>query len=451
MIDIAILKKARLSKDVRYDGKFFIGAKTTKIFCRNVCPVKPPKEENVEYFYLAAQAINAGYRPCLRCRPESAPNSYAWQGVDTTLIRALALLRDNFDLDLLKISDKLGISDRYLRKLFQEKLGISPKQFQLTEQLLFAKKLLHQTALSIEQIALTIGFQSSRRLQDNFRKFFKLSPSEIRRNNDAKNQQYIELQLSYTEPYNWERMRDFLERRAIQDVEFIGKDSYGSNFQWLDTYGYFEATFTPKNRCFNIKIYANQFDKLYNILQNIRRVFDLDVDTNFVSQQLKQTGLSADVLISGLRLPGVWSVFEAGCRAIMGQQVSVTAAINHLSLFVNKIGNEQNGRLFFPTAIQVLNTDLNFLKMPKARIQTLHVFAEMMSGREAQLNPEEWAKIRGIGPWTIAYAKMRGLSDPDIWLDSDLVIKKMLSRYKLNSNEATAWRSYLTLQLWSML
>lgn len=125
MIDIAIIKKARLSKDIRYDGKFFIGAKTTKIFCRNVCPVKPPKEENVEYFHLAAQAINAGYRPCLRCRPESAPNSYAWQGVDTTLIRALALLRDNFDLDLLKISDKLGISDRYLRKLFQEKLGIT--------------------------------------------------------------------------------------------------------------------------------------------------------------------------------------------------------------------------------------------------------------------------------------------------------------------------------------
>ena len=126
----------------------------------------------------------------------------------------------------------------------------------------------------------------------------------------------------------------------------------------------------------------------------------MDVDTDFVSNQLEQTGLSPDVLMSGLRLPGVWSVFEAGCRAIIGQQVSVTAAIKHLNLFVNKIGNEQNSRLFFPTPIQVLNKDLNFMKLPKARIQTLYDFAELMSGSEAQINPENWSKIRGIGPWT---------------------------------------------------
>ena len=171
---------ARLSKDARFDGKFFVAVKTTGIFCRPICPAPAPKEQNVEYYQFAAQAMQAGYRPCIRCRPDSAPFSWAWKGVNTTLERAMRLLHQDPELSLAGLTKKLGISDRYLRQLFQQKLGISPKQYQLYLRVLFAKQLLQQSPLCIEQIALASGFVSTSHFSNCFKDYFGLSPSSAR-------------------------------------------------------------------------------------------------------------------------------------------------------------------------------------------------------------------------------------------------------------------------------
>lgn len=175
--------KARHSRDARFDGKFFTAVRTTKIYCRPICPATTPREENVTYFATAIEAANAGYRPCLRCRPDSAPNSPAWKGVDTTLERAIKLIHEGAlqtgDLEML--SQRLGISSRYLRQLFQKHMGIAPKTYALYQQCLFAKQLLHNSQLPITDIALASGFNSVRRFNDCFKKQLKLTPTQIRK------------------------------------------------------------------------------------------------------------------------------------------------------------------------------------------------------------------------------------------------------------------------------
>lgn len=458
-------QQARQSRDPRFDGRFFVGVKTTGIFCRNICPVKLPKEENVEYFDLAAQAMHAGFRPCLRCRPDSAPGSFAWQGVETTLHRAMQLLKQHPEMELQPLCEKLGITDRYLRKLFQDRLGISPKHFQVTEQLLFAKRLLHETHLTIEQVAQSSGFNSSRRLQDNMQQHFRLTPSQVRKQETASSGK-LQLKLAFREPYNWPQMRDFLSFRIIAGVEEVTDDSYRRHFTFEHsqgvTSGYFIAQHILKERCFHLQLELNDYSQLGAVIRNIRRVLDLDTDSNLVTSQLLAAGIPAEQIVEGLRLPGVWSLFEAGVRAILGQQVSVKAAIGHVTKLVQACNNELNGRLQFPSPEQILADPLDCLKMPGARKQSLHRLAEFC----AQLNqddssapnkdssnkndPEHWLALKGIGPWTIAYAKMRGLSDPDVWLNTDLVIKKQLQLHSIDSDLVAPWHSYLTFQLWSM-
>jgi AraC family transcriptional regulator of adaptative response / DNA-3-methyladenine glycosylase II len=453
-----IYQQARLSKDHRFDGKFFIAVKTTKIFCRPICPANSPLEKNVEYFEIAEHAMVAGYRPCLRCRPDSAPNSYAWQGIGTTINRAMQLLREFPELSIEELSAKLGISSRYFRQLFQQKLGMSPKQFQLFNKVLFAKQLLHQSQLSVEQVAQASGFASARRLQDHFKKVTGLTPTSIRQNkvtetNEELNKKSVKLNLAFRPPYNWKHIKDFLFLRCIEGVETITDSSYSRTFiitkDGKQDKGWFKVEYQGHNHCLKLEIKLSNLSQLRVVLLNIERVFDLKADTQGIQSQLIKAGISSSALVKGLRLPGVWDTFEAGCRAILGQQISVKSAISLLSTLTENLGNKADGLLYFPTAESVANSDLAFLKMPNNRKQTLLAFAEFISVHPNQ-NIDSWLNIKGIGPWTVAYAKMRGLSCPDIWLDTDLVIKKQLAKNKINADCVKPWRSYLTFQLWSM-
>lgn len=198
MLDPQICQKARVARDPRFDGKFFTAVKTTGVYCRPICPATTPKEENVLYFSSAVAAANAGYRPCLRCRPDSAPGSPAWKGVNTTLDRAIRLIGEGIlqDNSLSMLAEKLGISDRYLRQLFEKHLGISPKAYALYQQCLFAKQLLHQTKLSITHIALASGFNSVRRFNGCFQSHLNLTPSQIRKSGGTK-PKGLQLQLYY--------------------------------------------------------------------------------------------------------------------------------------------------------------------------------------------------------------------------------------------------------------
>jgi AraC family transcriptional regulator of adaptative response / DNA-3-methyladenine glycosylase II len=437
-----------MARDARFDGQFFVAVKTTRIFCRPICPANLPKEENVEYFTFAQQAMQAGYRPCMRCRPDSAPKSCAWEGVDTTVERAVKLLRDNPDMSVQHIAVKLGISDRYFRMLFQRTLGVSPKQYQLFEQLLFAKQLLHQSALSIEQVAQASGFASARRLQDNIKQVTGLSPRQIRRDKVISTQT-ITVELAFRTPYDWQHIRDFLAKRAISEMEQLAANSYARTFHIGQDKGWFCARFVPQKRHFAVQLELDNISHLKITLQNIRRILDLDADISVIQSQLISSGVSHSELREGLRLPGIWDTFEAGCRAILGQQISVNAAIKLVTQLVTELGERERDRVYFPSPEKVAASELLFLKMPASRRKTLRNLAAFYTLAENH-NPDTWLTLKGIGPWTVAYAKMRGQSQPDIWLDSDLVIKKQLEKTPINADIAQPWRSYLTLQLWSM-
>jgi AraC family transcriptional regulator of adaptative response / DNA-3-methyladenine glycosylase II len=441
-------QQARLARDARFDGQFFIAVKTTQIFCRPICPANSPKEENVEYFKIAQQAMSAGYRPCLRCRPDSAPKSFAWNGVNTTVERGQKLLSQHMDISVQHIAEKLGVTDRYFRQLFQRNLGLSPKQYQLFEQLLFAKQLLHQGSMSIDDVALASGFSSARRLQDNLKRVTGLTPKQMKSSNTI-NKQTIQVELAFRPPYNWQHMRDFLQLRAIPELEEISADSYARTFTLNGTKGWFCAKYIPAKQHFSVTVELDNVSMLKNVLQNIRRILDLDADIRIIQQQLETCGIDGEDLVVGLRIPGVWDVFEAGCRAILGQQISVKAAISLVTQLTQNLGQVSAKHHYFPTPESIADSDLSFLKIPQSRRTTLRTFSASYAQSKGQ-DPDSWLALKGIGPWTISYAKMRGLSIPDIWLGTDLIIKKQLEKHPINTDDARPWRSYLTLQLWSM-
>lgn len=439
-------QRARMSRDPRFDGCFFIAVKTTGIFCRSICPANLPKEENVEYFSTQAQAVLAGYRPCLRCRPESAPNSWAWKGAKTTFLRALTLIEQGeLDSSLAGLASRLGISDRYLRQLFQRHLGLPPKQYAQIQQLMFAKQLLHSSQMAITDIAYASGFHSTRRFNDAFHKLFRLTPSQVRRDRmdlPSRNQ----LSLTFRGPFDWAHMLDFYRLRAIDGMEQVDAGSYQRHFVLGEGKGWFKATMEPPH--LRIEFEMERVIDLRHLVARLRRMFDLDADLVTIEAQLAQVAPGL-IIRSGIRIPGVWNSWEAGVRAVLGQQVSVKAAIGQLNLLTAQLTAAQNGPRYFPTPEQVSTHDLSFLRMPQKRKETLKRLADYVQ-RYPQASPAEWLQLSGIGPWTVDYAQLRGESQSDRLLTGDLVVKKALARFPLLTTQSVApWGSYATFHCWS--
>lgn len=438
---------ARYARDARFDGMFFTAVKTTGIFCRPICPATPPKEENVEYFSHQAQALKAGYRPCLRCRPDSAPFSPAWKGVETTFLRAMQLI-DNGALgsgSITDLAERLGISDRYLRTLFDTYIGVSPKQYSLYSQLMFAKQLLHTSSMSITDVGFASGFNSTRRFNDAFQKELKLSPSQIRR---AKPDDSLSnhVQLTFHGPLDWSHLLDFYRRRMIEGIEEVGEDYYQRKVKVNGSKGWFKATLV-KDNSLDIEFELDDINQLRSLIAHIRRMFDLDVDIAKVEAFFATIDTNL-VARSGIRIPGVWSAWEAGVRAILGQQVSVTAAIGQLNLLVRELSGADE-ETYFPTPKQIAEADLSFLRMPGSRKETLKRFAEYMVDNQAE-HPSKWIDLKGIGPWTIQYALLRGLSEPNHLLVGDLVVKKFIEhRPAINIESVSPWGSYATFHCWN--
>lgn len=475
MLNVAICQQARLSRDPRFDGLFYLGVLSTGIYCRSVCPARLPAEHQVQYFPTAATAAAAGFRPCLRCRPDSAPGSPAWFGNQASLHRALRLIAQGalIEGDQRQLAMRLGMSERYLRQLFQQKLGVSPKQYALYQQVLVAKSLLHQTDLTITAIAFQAGFHSIRRFNDAFRRQLQLNPSQIRRRRGAGDASMLTLELAYRPPLNWSLLIAFWQQRSLSGVEWIklqdDQASYGRTFSWpliptakpdehsaanMARTGWFEVQPRPDSNYLQLKLYWPYPDGLTAVLAEIRRLLDLDADLLTIESQLATSFGSA--LCRGIRIPGLWSCWEAGVRAILGQQVSVAGARTQLNRLVSALGSPVPaptvlGRLF-PTPQQLLDSDLQMLKVPQARRDTLHALAKAVIA-DPQADPTTWLTIKGIGPWTVAYSRMRGLADTDIWLAGDLGVQKALKTQSPNFTPAllAPWRSYATLQLWLSL
>jgi AraC family transcriptional regulator of adaptative response / DNA-3-methyladenine glycosylase II len=457
----SMLAKARLSRDPRFDGRFFVAVKTTGIFCRPICPARLPKEENVTYFQHATQAMAQGYRPCFRCRPDSAPRSAAWKGVGATINRALSLLSVIPIERVADIAARLGISERYLNKLVVNAVGIPPKQFQNMQRALFAKQLIQQTHLSMTDVAITAGYQSLRQLQRAIEQYCATSPTQLRKKEPVQ-QKTISLFLSYRPPYNWPYVRDFLATRAIEGMERVTQESYERYFSCKENIGFFKAVHDDVRHGFKLFIELSDLSSLHTTIENIKQVLDLHADPLLIEQSLVQSGLSPEKLTPGLRLPSAWSVFESGCRAIVGQQVSVKAAIGQVTLLVHQLGKkvstvtpyksdkrDTSECYSFPTPDDVAENSLEFLRMPQARKEAVRDFARLFANGNTPKH-EDILAIKGVGPWTLDYLKMRGERNPDIYLGGDLIVRKMAQQFPVQPEKAAPWRSYLTLQLWQL-
>lgn len=455
-------QQARLARDHRFDGRFFVAVKTTGIYCRPICPAPAPKEQNVCYFETAIAAANAGFRPCLRCRPDSAPASWAWKGTDTTLERALRLIDDGALINgsVTALADRLGITSRYLGQLFQRSVGTSPKQYGLYQQVLFAKSLLQQTDMPITEVALASGFNSVRRFNDCFASVLQMTPRSLRRPAGKRiREPGIRLFLSYRPPYDWAALRDFLQTRLIETLEWCGDDYYGRTFRLANgASGRFTAWHRPERFGFEVSLEFSQPVALLPVVRTVRRLLDLDADSSTIDAHLAPIQAQLRSERPGLRLPGTWDAFEAGIRAILGQQISVVAARNLVRQLVAEQGELLPGaddeHRLFPTPEVLANSDLITLKIPGRRRQTLIDFARFFYTRPDQAaDPEHWLALGGIGPWTVNYARMRGLGDSDIWLGSDLGVKKALGQANgaWQPADASPWQSYLTFYMWSLL
>lgn len=441
---------ARKSRDPRFDGRFFVAVRTTGIFCRPVCPARIPDEQNVSYYQFAQQAIEQGYRPCLRCRPDSAPGSCAWRGVNTTSQRAIQLLSEELASSVSDISVRLGISERYLGQLVNETVGMSPKRFQLHSRLLFAKRLLQQTSMPVQDVALAAGFQSSRSLQSHFQKGFALTAGDIRKSvSKLTAASVLTLFLPVRQPYNWPQVRDFLQRRALSGIEYVQTQSYSRTLSFDNDAGFVTAVFDAKKGGFSVEVELTRPQYLQPLLVTLRRVLDMDTDPDSVRDVLLQTGLNAEDLTNGLRLPGVWNVFEAGCRAIIGQQISIKAAITQLQRLSSELGSEHQHGVTFPTPEAVAASSLQMLRMPGARKQAIRDFAALCAANPNRaLTENDILSIKGVGPWTLQYIKLRGMSEPDVFLEKDLIIARQVKERAIEANQGAPWRSYLTIQLW---
>ncbi|KIE22500.1 3-methyladenine DNA glycosylase [Vibrio sinaloensis] len=439
-------QRARMARDARFDGRFYVAVKSTGIFCRPICPANLPKEENVEYFIDKAQALQAGYRPCLRCKPDSAPSSWAWKGVETTLYRALQLIEQGElqSHSLAQLATRLGISDRYLRQLFQTHLGMAPKQYAQYQQLMFAKHLLHSSSMSVTDIAFASGFNSVRRFNDAFKQILKLTPSQVRKQKQE-NMDTNYIDLAYQGPLDWPRMLDFYRLRAIEGLEKVDDKSYQRTFLLDGCAGWFRIS-QHKVGVMRVEFTLEDTKLVKKLVNQLRRMFDLDSDVLSIENQLHQLDANF-VQHSGIRIPGVWNCWEAGVRAILGQQVSIKAAIGQLNLLAQTLQPE--GVTHFPTAQDIAGSDLSFLRMPQSRKETLARFAQIMS-QTPDIALEEWLKIKGIGPWTVNYARLRGASEPNCFLEGDLVVKKALVHFPSITKETVSpWGSYATFHCWS--
>jgi len=281
-----------------------------------------------------------------------------------------------------------------------------------------------------------------------------LPPQQIKQSNN-KQVELISLRLTFRPPFNWQYMQSFLALRVIQGVENVTANCYSKTLVIEKDKGWFRVSSIQGKHYLKVEISLPNIEKLATILSNIERMFDLNADTTTIQTQLVRCGLPENTMVTGLRIPGVWDTFEAGCRAILGQQISVKTAIALLSQLTKELGETQGDKLFFPTAAAIANCQLCFLKIPQSRKQTLRLLAQhhlnLLDSSDTQDSSVDiWLNIKGIGPWTVAYAKMRGQSCPDIWLNTDLILKKQLAKIKIEYELARPWRSYLTLQLWSM-
>ncbi len=481
--------RALKARDARFDGRFFVAVSSTRIYCRPVCTVKPPMRKNCRFYPSAAAAESGGYRPCLRCRPELAPGNAS---VDATsrLAQAAASLIEDRTLDeegLEAVAARLGITDRHLRRAFGAEFGVSPVEFAQTQRLLLAKRLLTDTALPVTEIAFASGFGSLRRFNALFKQRYRLQPSQLRKHmranrganrgaNRAVNgpaaPDALNFELSFRPPYDWPAVSAFLAARAIAGVEAVEHGHYrrtarisvdGKVYR-----GWIEVSPSPTKPALRVAVSASLAKALPPVLSRVKALMDLCCNPAEVAAALGPLAKRHP----GLRVPGAFDGFEVAVRAILGQQVTVSAARTVAGRFAAALGDPLvtpfvSLNKIFPTAESVAQVPygrIARLGMPGARARSVIALARTVADGDLDLMPnadidatlDKLRALPGIGEWTAQYIAMRALAWPDAFPHTDLGVMKALGETSpkrvLAAGEAwRPWRAYAVMHLWQSL
>jgi AraC family transcriptional regulator of adaptative response / DNA-3-methyladenine glycosylase II len=485
-LDPDISYRALQTRDPRFDGRLFVGVISTGVYCRPICPARTPKRENCRFFSRSAAAQAAGFRPCLRCRPEIAPELAGWRGTSNSVSRALALIADGFldreDGTVEALAMRVGMGARQLRRLFDQHLGIAPVVVAQSRRLLFAKQLLHDTTLSMTDVAIAGGFGSVRRFNHAFRSLYHRSPGELRRDTTGTTSTLsttapVALQIPYRPPYDWDGMLQYLRARAIDGLEVVEDGLYRRSVSHEGLTGSVTIEHRPDKHSLMATICFPSVRPLQAMVSRIRHQFDVGADIDAIAAHLSKDEALAPIVAArpGLRAPGCWDGFELAVRAVLGQQVTVAAA-RHLGgtlveLWGEPLSHSEDKLLTrtFPTARCLAAADLSRLGMPAARRTTITALAQAAASHPGLFMPggsieERLAQLRaipGIGAWTAHYIALRAFHEPDAFPVTDLGLLRSAMHLKggghnnpshlLQRAEAwRPWRAYAAQYLWTL-
>jgi AraC family transcriptional regulator of adaptative response / DNA-3-methyladenine glycosylase II len=473
--------RALQTRDARFDGKVFVGVKTTGVYCRPICPARTPKRENVTFHLSAAAAQEAGYRPCLRCRPESSPDLGAWRGTSNTVSRALAMIEagalDAGDVDAL--AARLGVGERQLRRLFRQHLGASPVAVAQTRRVLLAKQLLHETRLPMAEVAMAAGFGSVRRFNETFQQLFDRPPVELRRKGAptaAAQNGGVTVKLPYRAPYDWAAMIAFLSARAIPGVEAASAGRYARTLA-VDGARGIVVVEPGEGDYLRVTAHFAKLQALPAVIARVRRVFDLAAEPQMIGAHLSRDPALAPLVAArpGLRAPGAWDGFELAVRAVLGQQITVSAARNLAGRLAAAYGEALDDPAaealglthLFPGPERLTGQDIAALGMPRTRGAALASLAVAAVADPALFGvrrslEEAIARLRelpGIGEWTAQYIALRELREPDAFPHADVGLMRALADEtgrRPTAQELLAraerwrpWRAYAAQHLWA--
>lgn len=471
-LDPDICYRALKTRDARFDGRFFVAVRSTGIYCRPICPASTPRRENCEFVACAAAAQEAGFRPCLRCRPEASPGTPAWLGTSATVSRALRLIGDGC-LDEGAVGDlaeRLGLGERQLRRLFLRHLGAAPLAVAQNRRLLFAKKLIDETALPMSEIAFASGFSSIRRFNAAVRSAYSRTPSELRRGRRAVCGSSTRLRLPYRAPFDWRSLLDFFALRATPGVEHVADGRYRRTVAIAGARGSVCVEPLPGEDCLLATLQLDAPAPLIQVAERLRRIFDLGADPGEILEHLRRDpDLAARADVSpGVRVPGAWDGFELAVRAILGQQVSVRGATTLAGRLAERYGEKLDAGAelsrLFPEPRVLASARLASLGLPAARARAISGLARAVASGElridASLGLEETVRalraLPGVGEWTAQYVAMRALREPDAFPAGDLGLRKAFGNGKpiperqleQRAQAWRPWRAYAAMLLW---
>ena len=448
-------RKIIARRDRRFDGRFYFGVKTTRIYCRPSCPAKP-KPENILVFKSLGEAEKLGFRPCMRCHPDLAPGNKLWEGTINTVSRALRIINDSSDAELTieTLAGSLGVTDRHLRRLFDEHLGASPIEIMITQRLHFAKQAIKETTAPVSEIAFASGFQSVRRFNEAFKTRFHKSPSDFRKAQGAAITDLLSLRIPIRQPYDWRTVISYLKKHEVYGIEVIDNGTYRRFVPGKNSFGTVVVSEKTDKDFLSVEFMNIPLRDVRSILSRIKNLFDTDHNPLHLPAPKK-------LVPNGIRVPGNFDPFETAISIILGQLVSVEQAKSKLKALIQnfgrKIGDHESGEVFeFPSPAALATAEIEKIGMPKTRADAVRELSRAVA--EGSINFRSHIgfseaidllrAIRGIGPWTAAMIAMRCLGDSDAFPEADLIINRAIKRKLVNQTDWASSRAYLTHCLW---